>query len=413
MNEIKVLLPEIIGKGYGKFWKFKGKYRVVKGSRASKKSKTTALNLIFRMMKYKDANVLVVRKTYRTLKDSCFAELKWAANRLKVADLWEFKVSPLEITYKPTGQKIFFRGLDDPLKVASITVSCGYLCWLWIEEAYEIASEKDFDVLAESIRGKVPEELFKQITLTFNPWNEGHWLKKRFFDNKSSDILALTTNYMCNEWLDEADKKMFEDMKLHNPRRYNVAGLGNWGVSEGLVYERFKVEEFDIEEISKKDGVKSVFGLDFGYVNDETALFCGLYNQKEKKLYCFDELYKKALTNNDIYNEISKMGYAKEKIYADCAEPKSIDELYSLGLKGIRGAGKGRDSIIYGISFMQDIEIIIKPKCINFINEITNYMFAVDKTGKTLNKPVDKYNHLLDAMRYAMEEYMRGERFSF
>lgn len=183
-NQIKnISLKTTVGGGYYDFWNFKGRYRVCKGSRASKKSKTTALNIIVRMMQYPEANTLVVRKVFRTLKDSCFTELKWAINRLGVSAYWEIKESPLEMTYLPTGQKIYFRGLDDPLKIASITVERGFVCWCWIEEAYEIMNEADFDMLDESIRGAIPEEtgLFKQITLTFNPWNEKHWIRKRFF----------------------------------------------------------------------------------------------------------------------------------------------------------------------------------------------------------------------------------------
>ncbi len=126
----QIFLPDYVGKGYGTFWRWRGRYRVCKGSRASKKSKTTALWYIVNLMKYPDANLLVVRKVFRTLKDSCFTELKWAINRLGVAEFWEIKESPLEMTYLPTGQKIYFRGLDDPLKVTSITVEHGYLCWI-------------------------------------------------------------------------------------------------------------------------------------------------------------------------------------------------------------------------------------------------------------------------------------------
>lgn len=133
-----VILPEIVGKGYGTFWRWKGRYRVCKGSRASKKSKTTALWYIVNMMKYPQANTLVVRKTFRTLKDSCFTELKWAIHRLGVDAFWDIKQSPLEMTYKPTGQKIYFRGLDDPLKVTSITVDKGCLCWMWINISVHI-----------------------------------------------------------------------------------------------------------------------------------------------------------------------------------------------------------------------------------------------------------------------------------
>ena len=265
MTKLNISLKKVVGKKYNRFWHFKGRYRIVKGSRASKKSKTAALWYITNMMKYPDANTLVIRKTFRTLKDSCFTELKWAINRLCVQDFWKVTESPLEMTYIPTGQKIYFRGLDDPLKVTSITVEVGHLCWMWIEEAYEIMKESDFDMLDESIRGEVSEGLFKQITLTFNPWNEHHWIKKRFFDAPPDpDILAITTNYLMNEFLDEADRKVFETMKKNNPRRYSVAGLGEWGIIDGLVFENWEEKVFDLEEIKRIPGIKSAFGLDFG-----------------------------------------------------------------------------------------------------------------------------------------------------
>lgn len=412
MSESRISLQSIVGKGYKDFWNFTGRYRVCKGSRASKKSKTAALNAIFRIMKYPQANLLVIRKTFATLKDSCYTDLRWAIRKFGVESLFECKLSPLEITYTPTGQKILFRGLDDPLKITSITVSVGCLCWLWIEEAYEIDSEADFNMLDESIRGITPEGLFKQITLTFNPWNEHHWLKKRFFDAEDDNILAMTTNYMCNEWLDDADKRLFEDMKKNNPRRYQVAGLGNWGITEGLIYENFEEKFFDIDEV-RNSNTKAVFGLDFGYTNDPTALFCGIADMTNKTLYVFDELYEKALSNEDISDKIRAMGYSKEKIKADSAEPKSIDRLSTLGIRRIVGARKGKDSINNGIDFIQDFKIIIHPKCSNFIKEISNYRWDVDKNGRKLNKPVDDYNHLMDAMRYAMEDFIDGSTFSF
>lgn len=137
-DRISVSLPEVVGKGYGSFWRYQGRYRAVKGSRASKKSSTMALWVIVNMMKYPEANTLVIRKTFRTLKDSCFTQLKWAINRLQVGQWWEIKESPLEMTYAPTGQKIYFRGLDDPLKVTSITVSKGVLSWMWINISVHI-----------------------------------------------------------------------------------------------------------------------------------------------------------------------------------------------------------------------------------------------------------------------------------
>jgi phage terminase large subunit len=285
-----IRLPDVIGKGYKAYWNFKGRYRVNKGSRASKKSKNTAIGYIYNLMKYKDANLLVVRKTFRTLKDSCYKELKWAVKRLKVEHLWEFTLSPLEAVYKPTGQRIYFRGLDDPLKVTSIAVDTGCLCWMWIEEAYEIMKEEDFDILDESIRGETPDGLFKQITLTFNPWNERHWIKKRFYDcEPDEDILAITTNYMCNEWLDEADLKMFETMKKNNPRRYQVAGLGGWGIVDGLVYENWKEEYFELEQVRQ---FKSAFGLDFGYTNDPSAFLLASWMQITRSCMCMIYAWK-------------------------------------------------------------------------------------------------------------------------
>lgn len=405
MKTNEIFLPDVVGKGYGTYWNYKGRYRVCKGSRASKKSTTTAMNLIYRIMEYPKSNALVVRKTYRTLLDSCFAQLKWAVNRLGVKDYFDFKLSPLEIIYKPTGQKILFRGLDDPLKVTSVTVDVGSLCFLWIEEAYEIMSESDFDMLDESIRGEVPKGHFKQITLTFNPWNERHWIKGRFFDKVDKDVLAITTNYTCNEWLDRSDLNVFERMKENNPRRYQVAGLGNWGIVDGLIYENFEERLFTLEEI--KD-YKTVAGLDFGYTNDPTAFFIGFLDKKGSVLYVWDEMYKKGLSNKKIYENIKNMGYSKEKITGDSAEPKSIDELKGYGLR-IKGAKKGKDSILNGIQWIQDLKIIIHPRCNNFLTEISNYQWDKDKFGKALNRPIDDFNHLLDAMRYALEDDIQSK----
>lgn len=400
-----IKLPKIVGKGYKSYWNFRGRYAACKGSRASKKSKTTALRIIYNMMKYDKSNTLVVRKTYRTLKDSCFTDLKWATRRLEVEHLWEFKYSPLEATYLPTGQKILFRGLDDPLKITSITVDYGFLCWVWLEEAYEITSEKDFDTLDESIRGELPPYLWKQWMITFNPWNEHHWLKKRFFDVKNDpDILAITTNYKCNEWLDEADLRLFDNMKEKNPRRYQVAGLGNWGIVDGLVYENWKEEEFTLDQVINCD---SVNGIDFGYTNDPAAVFIGFIDTENKKLYVWDEIYKKGLSNKKLYEEIESSHYQKKSFTADCAEPKSIDELRGYGLR-VEKSQKGKDSITHGIQYIQDFEIIIHPRCVNFITEIGNYTWDEDRLGNKINRPIDDFNHLMDAMRYAVEKYTFG-----
>ena len=402
-NEIR--LSEVIGKGYNRFWNSKKRYVVCKGSRGSKKSKTSALWHIVKIMEYPEANALVIRKVGRTLKDSCFSDLQWAINKLGVGKYWKATVSPMELTYLPTGQKILFRGLDDPLKITSISVPKGFICFVWIEEAYELGKEEEFDTLDESIRGDLPEGYFKRFTITFNPWNEHHWLKKRFFDNPDDDVLALTTTYLCNEWLDDSDRSLLEKMKTRNPRRYQVAGLGNWGVIDGLVYENWREEVFTLSDVRN---FITVAGLDFGYTNDPTAFFLGFLDQENKKLYVWDEMYQKGLSNKRIFEEIQNLGYSKERITADSAEPKSIDELKGYGLR-VSPAKKGKDSILNGIQWIQDLEIIIHPRCINFLTEIGGYTWKEDKFGKKLNEPVDDMNHLMDAMRYGLEKYIKNK----
>lgn len=259
----KISLQETIGKGYADFWNFKGRYRVCKGSRASKKSKTTALNMITRMMQYPLANLLVVRQVYSTIKDSCFTELKWAIKRLGVEAFWYIKESPLEMTYIPTGQKIYFRGMDNELKTTSMTVEVGFLCWALIEEAYEI-DEKTFDRIDESIRGEVPDGYFKQITLIFNPWSALSWLKRRFFDVPKPNVLAKTTNYMCNEFLDDADLQVFEDMKVNDPTRYKVAGLGEWGIADGQFFDVWNEQIHVVQPFKIPDGWLRIRSMDWG-----------------------------------------------------------------------------------------------------------------------------------------------------
>lgn len=404
---LKINLSEKIGRGYASFWHFKGRYKVCKGSRGSKKSKTTAQWIIYNMMKYPLANTLVVRQTFNTLQDSCWTELKWAASNLGVLHLWKFSKSPLQATYLPTGQKILFRGLDNPLAITSITVEIGHLCWAWWEEAYEVKTEDSFNKVDMSIRGELPPGYFKQHIITFNPWNEKHWLKSRFFDRQDDDILAITTNYQVNEWLGEDDIKIFEKMKRDNPKRYKVEGLGEWGTSEGLVYENWTVAEFNWRELmTENPQIKAKFGLDFGFVNDETAFCACLFDLENKKCWVFDEIYKKGLLNNEIAKEIKFKGYHREVITADSAEQKSIEELRRLhGLNRIKPSIKGPGSVNQGIQFLQQFEVIVHPSCTNFINELENYAYATDRqSGELTNNPLDENNHLMDAWRYSCND---------
>ena len=181
-------------------------------------------------------------------------------------------------------------------------------------------------------------------------------------------------------------------MKVRNPRRYNVAGLANWGIVEGVVYEDWEEKRFELPKFD--DDHVFVAGLDFGYTNDPTALFIGVLDKKLKVLYVCDELYEKNLSNKDIYDRIVEMGYAKAHITADSAEPKSIRELAGMGLH-IQGAKKGKDSVLHGIQWIQDLHMVIHPRCVNFLTEISNYSWEEDKFGKKINVPIDDFNHCL------------------
>lgn len=408
---MKLSLQEVIGKGYVDFWNTKKRYRVLKGSRGSKKSKTTALNMIYRLFEYKEANCLCVRRYSNTLRDSVYSDLKWAIHKLNMDAFFDWTVSPMQITRKSTGQKILFRGLDDGLKITSISVDKGYLCFVWIEEAFEIG-EEDFNKLDMSIRGEVPDKYFKQITLTFNPWSATSWLKSKFFDKKDDDIFTKTTTWQCNEWLDESDRNIFLKMKSDNPRRYRIEGDGDWGIAEGIIYNNVKFESFDVEEIRTKENIKASFGLDFGFT-DPNAFVCLFIDNKDMKIYVFDEWYKTGVTNKKIAQVIKEKGYGGQRIICDCAEPKSIVELQEEGIKA-EPSRKGKDSVNHGIQLIQNYEIIVHDRnCPEFKKEIQNYCWAKDKDGKPTDKPDHEFSHGMDAMRYGAGKVLVGDRFSF
>lgn len=358
-------------------------------------------------MKYPESNLLVVRQIMNTHRDSTFAQLKWAQERLGVSHLWRNTVSPMEMVFLPTGQKIIFRGFDDVLKLASATVPSGFLNFVWIEEAFEIASEADFDKLDLSVpRGVIKPPLYKQTTLTFNPWSDTHWLKKRFFDRECPDVSCFSTNYLINEFLDDTDRSVFERMKKTNRRKYEVAGLGNWGISEGLVYENWSVGKKKIPD-DERYRWKNFFGLDYGYSNDPTGFVGFAADPVDKELYIFCEFCRTRMLNCDIAEEIKRLGFAKERIRADCAEPKSNDDLRRLGISRIMPSVKGRDSILNGIAAISEYRITVHPDCVNMIRELSSYVYddRVNENGKKM--PRDSDNHLCDAMRYAFEDVKR------
>lgn len=239
-------------------------------------------------MQYPLANTLVVRKTGASLKDSCFAQLRWAIERLGVPAWWKARVSPLELEYLPTGQRILFRGMDDPLKVTSITVKHGILCWSWLEEAYEV-DEDSFNRIDESLRGQLPKGYYVQWLISFNPWSSSSWLKARFFDVPHDNVLAMTTTYECNEWLSDTDRAMFEDMKRTDPERYKVAGEGEWGIEAGQFFKEWRESKHVIEPFKVPDGWMRFRSMDWGSARPYACLWWAV--DYDGSMYCYRELY--------------------------------------------------------------------------------------------------------------------------
>lgn len=412
MSQQQISIAKLIGKGYNRFWHSRNFYRVVKGSRGSKKSKTTALNYIYRLMRYPWANLLVVRRYSTTNKQSTYTDLKWAAAKLNVRHLFKFNESLPEITYLPTGQKILFRGLDDPLKITSITVDVGMLCWAWFEEAYQIEREEDFRTVVESIRGSHDDpEFFKQITVTFNPWNEHHWLKRVFFDaeTQEKDTFAITTTFRCNEWLDANDRARYEDLYRTNPRRARIVCDGEWGVAEGLVFGNYMVMDFDpLEKIQEIQ--ETTHGMDYGFTNDPTTLASSAVDLDNTNIWIYDDHYELGMTTDDIYKMLARKELLKSSITGDGAEPRLIKELVAKGVRRLHGSIKGQNSVRHGINFLQGFKIYIHPSCVHTIEEFGTYSFKQNAEGKFLNEPEDKNNHIIDALRYSMERYHLGKK---
>lgn len=421
-------IRKIIGEGYDDFWNFKGRYRLVKGGRGSKKSTTASLWYVYNMMLYWykyhiRVETLCLRAYFVNHFDSTYSQLKWAIKTLGVEHLWHCYRNPLYIRFIPSGGRILFKGLDSPDKITSIKSPDGYFAWVWVEEAYEIKSAQAFEKVNLSIRGKLPPPLYYQMTFTFNPYSEKHWLKHRYFDKVSPDtcisedgeIYAITRNYDCNEFLDAAFLKEMDRLRMEHPNEYAVVGLGNWGIQKGIIYSGcYEVKEVmsgfvladKIRSLSE-EGYELRCGLDFGFTNDLTAFIVIMTNIRERKIYILDEFVGREMTPNAISSAIKAKGaiFVSCPIIADSANPMAIDLIRRDGIYGIKRSVKGAGSILAGIENIKSYRMIISPRCVNARIELENYKWKVNKNDENefLNEPSDEFNHSMDALRYAME----------
>lgn len=426
----EIVLSRQFHKIYQEMWATKTQNIVIKGSKGSGKSRVCAMWIIYNMMKYPKASTLVVRKFKESIKDSIYAELKWAIHKFHADGAWKCNTSPMEMSFtrdptKPQEvQKILFRGLDDPQKVASIGVDYGHLCWVLWEEASQITSEEDFDKINMSIRGQLPDYLWKRVMVIFNPWSEKHWLKKRFFDEPDDRTYTLTTTFRHNPWLSDDNLAEYVELYDRSPRTARIICDGEWGIAGGLVYEDWEAADFDMTQIrAQYPDLRFSYGLDFGFVNDPTAFVAIAVDELSRQIWIFDCMYEYGWDNLKIARRLTQMGYADKVIACDSAEQKSIyelkrgyqtpaldennDQIYDVDghaltdtwvLPNAVMAMKGPDSIRNGIRDLQSYHLIVhRHKCVPVLDELSNYAFMEDKDGALTDQPMDEYNHCLVA----------------
>lgn len=351
----------------------------------------------------KGRNYLICRNVANTLRNSVYNQIVKTIADLGLTKGFSISQSSMTITCLRNQKQIIFAGLDDVEKLKSVTPINGVLTDIWIEEATETKYE-DYKQLTKRLRGQDKEAFKKRITLTFNPIFKTHWIYKEFFgrweDNKTSyedeNLSILKSTYKDNHFLTDDDRYALENET--DRYFYEVYTLGNWGVLGKVIFKNWHMEDLT-EMLPKFDKIYN--GLDFGYSSDPNALIRVHADMKTKKIYVFEEMYKAGMQDDELNEELSKR-IGKEYVTCDSAEDKSINFLRSRGINAIP-AKKGPDSINVGIRFLQGFQIIVDVHCQHFKNEIECYHWLEDKYGNTLRKPVDKDNHLIDALRYATE----------
>ncbi len=335
-----------------------------------------------------------MRKVAATLKNSVYELLKDTISRWGLYPYFTVTKSPLEITCNLNGNKILFVGIDDPEKLKSIAG----ITSIWVEEATELTQE-DFQQLDLRLRGKT--KTYKQIIITFNPISEHHWLKKYFFDNTPEHTTIIKTTYLDNPFLDDSYKRTLENLKNKDENYYRIYALGEFGQLGKMVYPNYSIKDFDISLLDN-----FYYGNDFGF-NDPMAWIEVAYDKKAETIYVCREFKKSGLTTSDLAQELKKRMSLRDILICDSAEPDRIEELRRAGFKNARPTKKGRNSINFGIDWIKSRKLIIHPSCVEFIKEIQTYQYMKDnKTNEYLDKPVDANNHLLDALRYALNMEM-------
>lgn len=358
-------------------------------------------------------NYLVVRQVGRTLRGSVFTEIQKVISTWGLRDLFTANRSDMLITCR-NGYQIIFGGLDDVEKLKSLTPSKGAITDIWVEEATETSFDSSKQLLKRQRGGS--DSIAKRITLSFNPIYKSHWIYEEYFKSlgwadeqtkhTDDELTILKTTYKDNRFLTKGD---IYDLENEQDQYYrDVYTYGNWGVLGNVIFKNWKVADLS-DPVSEyylpvEQRTNRRHGLDFGFSSDPAAMPMTHYNRARQRIYVYDEIYETGLTN-DVLAALILDKIGRDLVIPDSAEPKSIEELRQRGVNAM-GAQKGKDSVLFGIQWLQQQEIIVDKACINMQNELTQYKWREDANGEAMRIPVDRNNHLIDALRYAYENDM-------
>lgn len=393
MAQIQLNLKKslFVPKFYPLLLDYSHRWEIYMGSAGSAKSYFITQKLIIRACR-EPIKILVCRRTGTTIRNTCFSLFKDIIEKWKLSPYVKVRESDFRISF-PNGSEIIFIGLDEETKLLSLN----NIGAIFIEEVFEVP-KSIVEQLNLRLRGNVKNQ---QIYMAFNPISSHHWLFDFCEVNPPASCLYTHSTYKDNPFLSAEYVAALDELETRNPQKYRVYGLGQWGCdADGLVFQNWRVEDFNHAETAGQ----LMCGLDFGFVNDITAFVASLMDEENKRIYVFKEWGATGKTNADITAQINRMGFNKSVIIADSAEPKSIAEIKQAGINKIKAATKGQDSIIHGIQKLQNYEIVIHPSCTGIITEFENYTWQKDKyTDVYINKPIDDFNHYIDALRYSLQ----------
>lgn len=367
------------------------RWEVYMGSAGSAKSYFITQKLIIRCCNEK-IKVLVCRRTATTIRNTCFSLFKDIIAKWKLTPYIKIRESDFNIKF-PNGSEIIFIGLDEETKLLSLNdIGC-----IFIEEAFEVP-KNIVEQLNLRLRGKTKNQ---QIIMAFNPISKHHWLHDFCEVNPPTSFTFIHSTFRDNPFLNAEYIAELEELYIRNPQKARVFCDGEWGIdADGLVFQNWKVEDFNHADIQGQ----LMIGLDFGFVNDISAIVASILDEENGRIYVFKEWGATGKTNADLVKAITALGFNKSTIIADSAEPKSIEEIKRAGINKIRACKKGPDSIMHGIQKLQNYQIIVHPSCTGITAELENYTWQKDKsTDVYINKPIDDWNHYIDALRYSLQ----------